>query len=454
MIDLEERVNRVFNPDLRPLVREAYRCYVSGSARGAIVLTWTAVCADLIAKAQILHEEGETEAKNLVDNVERAQGSKEAEAIPIMLTLEKTLLDTAEKLELIDFTQRKQLERIRDDRHLCAHPSIRPLGELYEPTTEYARAHLVAALEAVLIHPPSQGRKIVDSFLKHVVDPGFVYDTEYLTHTFFDRVRPSARSKVVEAAAKFAVLAIDDPAITIKPEQFADRMAKCLRSFAERDADLVKKAVAKQMTRFGTAEPSVQLQALARLGDLPAFWAALGTPVSNLLNAKIETIGTRAPYKEITTTEAKVLALVALPELRETLPALTGTFGNLWYIPRADIIEQRPAPYFTPFLPALLKEVGSFDRGQEVAEKAVLPCAGFLTLPELEQVLTEWNDNDQCWGRAMPGYVVELYVRTSHLGDDRKKLWTPIVDAFEGDSRTLALLASVTEQPEPSIISS
>ncbi|MFH9016636.1 hypothetical protein ACH4C6_35790 [Streptomyces sp. NPDC017943] len=49
MIDLEERVNRVFNPDLRPLVSEAYRCYVSGSARGAIVLTWTAVCADLIA---------------------------------------------------------------------------------------------------------------------------------------------------------------------------------------------------------------------------------------------------------------------------------------------------------------------------------------------------------------------------------------------------------------------
>ncbi|MDH6522646.1 hypothetical protein M2163_000846 [Streptomyces sp. SAI-135] len=35
----------------------------------------------------------------------------------------------------------------------------------------YARAHLVAALEAVLIHPPSQGRKIVGSFLRQVVDP-------------------------------------------------------------------------------------------------------------------------------------------------------------------------------------------------------------------------------------------------------------------------------------------
>jgi hypothetical protein len=58
-------VNRVFNPDLRPLVSEAYRCYASGSARGAIVLTWTAACADLIAKAQSLHEEGESHAKDL-----------------------------------------------------------------------------------------------------------------------------------------------------------------------------------------------------------------------------------------------------------------------------------------------------------------------------------------------------------------------------------------------------
>ncbi|MFF8882598.1 hypothetical protein [Streptomyces flaveolus] len=186
-------------------------CYVSGSARGAIVLTWTAVCADLIARTQILHEEGESHAKDLVADVERAQGSAESEAIPNMLAPERTRLDTAEKLELINFTQREQLERIRDDRHLCAHPSIRPLGELYEPTMEYACAHLAAALGAVLIYPPSQGRKIVDSFLKHVVDPGFVYDTEYLTHTSSTASAPvpeprSSRPRPSSPSSRFAVI--------------------------------------------------------------------------------------------------------------------------------------------------------------------------------------------------------------------------------------------------------
>jgi hypothetical protein len=66
MLDLEERINRVFNPDVRPLVQEAYRCYASGAARGAIVLAWTAVCADLITKAHMLKEDGEAAAAQLV----------------------------------------------------------------------------------------------------------------------------------------------------------------------------------------------------------------------------------------------------------------------------------------------------------------------------------------------------------------------------------------------------
>jgi hypothetical protein len=89
----------------RVVVSEAYRCYVSGSARGAIVLTWTALCADLIAKAQIFYEEGENAAKDLVAKVEQAQGSAEAEAIPIVLSLERRTVPSAPR------TRRRQVVR-------------------------------------------------------------------------------------------------------------------------------------------------------------------------------------------------------------------------------------------------------------------------------------------------------------------------------------------------------
>lgn len=427
MLDLEDRINRVFNPDVRPLVREAYRCYTSGAARGAIVLAWTAVCADLITKAQILKEEGEAAAGELVSSVERAQRSSEPESIQVMLGVEKTILDTAEKLELIDFTQKMQLERLRDDRNLCAHPSLRPLGELYEPTMEYARAHLAVALETVLIHRPSQGRKIVDSFSAHVLDPGFAFDTDYLARAFFDRVRPSARIKVVEFAAKFAVLEID-PEQGVDSVELADRMGRCLRCFAERDADLAKQAIAKTMQRLEQATPAVQMRALGRLGDLPAFGAAIAEPTRAHFNTRIEQIGNPARTGRLKPADARAITLVALPELRTWLPALEDTFTSLAVHERAEVIALRPDRYFAPYLPSLLSEARSFDEGELIARTAVLPCAVHLTLDQLETVLREWQDNPQCWGRAMPGYLVKLYHETAHLGEARNAVWRSFLE--------------------------
>lgn len=427
MLDLDDRVNRVHNPDVRPLVQEAHRCYSSGSARGAIVLAWTAVCADLITKAQILKEEGEAAAAKLVAEVEKAQQSKEDEAIPIMLGVERTLLDTAEALELIDHTQKKQLERLRDDRNMCAHPSLRPLGELYEPTMEYARAHLAAALETVLIHPPSQGRKVVNSFSAHVADPSYAFNATYLAYAFFDRVRPSARAKVVEFAAKFAILAIDAPELSITPEMYADRMADCLRCFAERDATLAKAAVAKQMARLEKADPGVQLGALGRLGDLPAFWASVANPVRALFNTRIEAIGEAQSLSWMSEDEVNVITLVTHPEIREGLPALAPAFQALTTICSTQVIAARPDPYFVSVLPDLLKQAGSFDTGEFIAANAVLPCAKFLGLEHLQAVLREWQDNPQCWGRAMPSYLIDLYRLTAHLGPERDDVWRPFL---------------------------
>jgi hypothetical protein len=134
MLDLEEQVGRVWNPDIRPLVAEAYRCYAAGAARASITLTWVAVCADLIEKVNRLAEDGEASTRDLAARIERArdQGA-DVQAVKAMQDVERTILDKALELELIDSIGKRELERLREDRHLCAHPSLRPLGEFYEP---------------------------------------------------------------------------------------------------------------------------------------------------------------------------------------------------------------------------------------------------------------------------------------------------------------------------------
>ncbi|WP_055495898.1 hypothetical protein [Streptomyces sp. TP-A0356] len=106
MINPEERVAACWSPEVRPLIAEAHRCYATGSARAAIVLTWTAVCADVIEKLRRLADDGEGQAKQVIEKVEKAQGKTTAAAIKTMQEVETgLLLDTALAVELIDAEQ-------------------------------------------------------------------------------------------------------------------------------------------------------------------------------------------------------------------------------------------------------------------------------------------------------------------------------------------------------------
>ena len=299
MLDLEEQVGRVWNPDIRPLVAEAYRCYGSGAARASITLTWVAVCADLIEKVNRLSEDGEAAAAELVASIERARDrGADARAVQAMQEVERTILDKAVELELIDTIGQRELERLREDRHLCAHPSLRPLGEFYEPRIEYARAHLATALDVLLTHPPSQGRRVIDRFQTHVTEPSFVDSSEYLTHVFYDMVRPATRRRIVDLAIKHAMLELDAPdppgAVVV-----ADRMRSCVLAFASRDRGIVRDAVSKVVERLRDVDSEIQLRALGRLGDLDVFWDALDDPMRSRLESLVGNLRLQDPFGEL-----------------------------------------------------------------------------------------------------------------------------------------------------------
>lgn len=435
MRDLEEQIARVANAEVRPLVREAHRCYTAGAARAAIVVTWTAVCADLIDKIGTLHQSGEAEAASLTRTVESAQGQLDVASVRAMQGVESTVLETALALELIDATQRIQLERLREDRNLCAHPSLRPLGELFDPPLEYARAHLIVALDSVLVHPASQGRKVLDAFAVHILDPGFVGDPVHIAHAFFRQVRPAARRKVVEFAARHAMLEPDLPDHpSVAPSDVADRMAKCLRIFAAEDRDLVAALVGKFAERWSKLPVPVQRRALARLGDLDAFWAGLDEAMRSQLDAIVRGIGEAHKGLEyweepqLDPTEAAALALVAVDEVREALPSLEPAVAGLTARRRAELIAQRPDRYFGDQAAGLMAGASSFDSGEFIARTALVPVAPYLTLEQLRAVLVAWAGNDQCWGRAMSDYVVRFYFATAHLGTARNSVFRGFVE--------------------------
>ena len=75
-------------------------------------------------------------------------------------------LHLQQKYEFISPIERKDLERLHEDRSLCAHPSMHSMGEPFHPTPELARCHLRNAITHLLQHPPVQGK----AALQHIWD--------------------------------------------------------------------------------------------------------------------------------------------------------------------------------------------------------------------------------------------------------------------------------------------
>ncbi|MEV0187205.1 hypothetical protein AB0I39_01550 [Kitasatospora purpeofusca] len=409
MIDLELKINRVWHPEVRPLVTEAYRCYTTGSARACIVLTWTAVCTDLIHKLYQLAEDGEGEAAQVVKRIDDARGKPDRDAVRTMLDVENTILDVAERLDMVDFVQKRELERLKEDRNLAAHPSLRPLGELFTPSIEYARAHLTAAVESLLIHPPSQGRKALDRFRDHVGEVSFVGSSDYLAQVFFDRVKSGTRRNIVVFAAKQALLEL--ASVGALNESFmASRYATCLRAFAKRDRSVVQEALSSVMGRLGQQPLDVQIRALVRLGDLDVFWDEVEDVMRAQIGDYIDQIDLPDGYHPLTVDQTGVMGLVELRHVRMAMPSLEAKFQGLSAWQKASVIRHRPGPYMADYVADILRDAKSWRTAESTAQWTVPTCAPCLTSEQLGNILSAWAENYECrTASEMPELAVKFF---------------------------------------------
>ncbi|MFB8314726.1 hypothetical protein ACFC5T_40410 [Streptomyces sp. NPDC055961] len=427
MLNLEERITRVWHQEVRPLVADAYRCHSTGTPRAAIVATWTAVCADIIHKLYQLAEDGDGTAAEVVKRIEAARSKADAEAVKTMQQVESKLLQNALDLELIDFIEHRQLERLQQDRHLCAHPSLRPLGDVFAPSGEYARAHLVAALDALLVHPPTQGLKARDRYKAHVSDPSFVGHADYLVQMFAQRVKSSAWKQILGIAAKHAMLELEVPEdIGITASVAADRHALCLIAFAQHDRDAVREAITKAMSTFNGLPIEKQLKTIARLGAFDVFVDALDETVCQQIGIYVErgpALLFDAPGEAAM---ASVLALAGVDSVRDRIPALGSKFAKLSPIQQAAVIERRPSAYFTDFLAPILASAGGWRTAERLTTMVVIPCARLVQPEQLDGILTAWAENAQCReASGMTELAVTFWTHATQL--QSHPAWTAFV---------------------------
>ncbi|VVH61139.1 hypothetical protein BSPWISOX_441 [uncultured Gammaproteobacteria bacterium] len=119
--NLDELVQRVRNPHPKNYLNEAIVSYRAGAYRASMIATWIAVCVDIIEKVKELSATGDGTAKVIEEKLNKISPSDSAS----MLAFENGILDIAcNQLELISTIEKIHLERLKEDRNICAHPTF------------------------------------------------------------------------------------------------------------------------------------------------------------------------------------------------------------------------------------------------------------------------------------------------------------------------------------------
>lgn len=217
-VDLDELIAYCRDKLAKKFIQEAVACYRAGAYRSCIVATWNAVVFDFLHKLRELQLLGNTEATNLLQKFEKLSIEKKVKDLWLF---EKDIPTWAlEKFELISHPEKPQIERLFEDRSLCAHPSMASLEEPFEATAELARCHLRSAVMYLLQRPPVQGRSARDRIFQDIKSEYFPIDQELATQYF--QKSPLARARFI--LIKDIVLGLTVSLLTDESSEEDERM--------------------------------------------------------------------------------------------------------------------------------------------------------------------------------------------------------------------------------------
>ena len=289
LADLDELVLTVRDPNSRVYIAEAVQAYRSGLNRAAVILTWTALAYDCIAKYREIADHGEGTAVKFVADLDAAIAKQN---VMQLQQIESNLLDQAhDAFELIDDREKGALERLKEDRNHCAHPAFTGDSLLFSPSPELVRTHIVHSVRFVLQHAPLQGKGAFTRLKTDLLQASFPVEQEqataYLKTRYYTRLKPSLIGKLITILIKEVVVR-PDPDLANVPEN----VVRALLATSTIHAKEYELGLRADLPKFASAANDEQLwRVFALLGRDPRVWAWLDHPtqirLENLVKGKV-----------------------------------------------------------------------------------------------------------------------------------------------------------------------
>lgn len=401
---VEDLLNEVRSRESRRYLAEAIGAYQAGAFRSAIVATWVAVAFDLIAKIRELAEVGDVKANAFIGQVNQAIMNQERSPNRL-LDIERNLIKEAyESFEFIEPRERLQLERLRQDRHVCAHPAFVRPDEVFDPTPELVRAHLATAVDAVLSKGPTPGKRAIDRFMNEIGQTSFPERldelADYLRDRYFETGKRALRRGLAELIVKCCLGTNGaDPRI-------ARRCALAAHALERIEPDLLTDALASVITKREQGAGLVDTEFLcftANLGDMQLAWEAL--PGSS--HSRVREVLKNIPVEQLI--EHRIFARSLAEEAQHIVE---GRLSDLNREQLAEVIGLAADPRFTDLAINEFRESPEYSEAEQNMESLVLPLAPVMTTGQVREILDAIRSNPQIrMAVEMPALLVQFFDR-------------------------------------------
>ena len=425
LADVDSLISRCRDERTKPFLTEAIACYKGGAFRAAIVTIWITVVFDLIAKFRELDLTGDKNANIILAQFERIHLEKDPKkSIQLAQDFERDILATAkDKFDLLSSLQHKDLLRLYEDRHRCAHPSMHSLEQPYQPTKELVRYHLQSAVTCLLQHPPVQGKAALDYIWADIHSEYFPTTVQeaskHFAHGLLARTQESLLRSVIIGLTR-DLLTKQRP-LRERQRQHAALGAALQLSYQRDDKmhqgnEILNSQFSLIVSSLSDAAwPSI----ISYLHYIPSAWDALGEPEKNKAFRFMQSCSPETVEQVMT----EALNIAALEEMAgKRLPDLS--IDSL-----ARLLSQSKQPEYVEEAIGRWGMAESFEDAKVRTKKLIIPFLPMINATQIAQIVALFQEKPQLYRSFVAqDMMLDLFKHSCQYSDETKSAWVHLYE--------------------------
>lgn len=419
--NLDEIIQKVRNIHAKNYLNESISAYRSGAYRASLITTWIAVCVDIIEKIRELSISEDAAAQKWEQQLDKIQPNDPA----AMLAFERDILNVAcEELQLISTIEKSHLERLKEDRNICAHPTFSDDGSQFLPPAELALSYIVQAANYLLVHPPVKGKVIVQRLYELINEPSFPEDEEKAftllsSENNLGRVKDSG----VRNLSIIIIKRIFRDETGITPELMS-RLSASLGAIQRLYPDIYDEVVSNKLAGMLSEAADNRLK---RIFPFLILRNEIWSKIEHSEKVRIEGLINAMSPEDISKYQ-----LMKLVEINADIRIhIFDKVNNLRCVDQEKVLAAYPSVLFKEKSICLFSESLSFDSAEFRGNQLLLPISSMFNDDDLERVFKGAIENTGSYGinqilnaGKIGDFFYGLYTETKLAPLRHRELWT------------------------------